>query len=136
VSSNDDPMSQELRALQEALEVVRFLRELQRQYANPDKRGDALRGPIRTVLEGYLRTTVELLGNDHQIMPVIDELLGPLVAGEEVNLDILQEDSGYIAGALETRFHLGSGGGYGGHGFSISQFPKLRGDWSSTNHLS
>jgi hypothetical protein len=65
-------------------------------------------------------------------MSVIDELLGPLIAGEELQLDLVNENSGYIASALETRFHLKSGGSYGGPGFSITHFPEWS-SWNSSN---
>lgn len=124
MSSNDDLVSEEA-LRQEAMEVAGLLRELEQKCADPHKRADALRGPIRSMLNECLRTAIRLLGRHHRVMPVIDELLVLLVAAEEINLDMVQEDSSYIARALEDRFHLRAGGGYGHAGFSISQFPGL-----------
>jgi hypothetical protein len=124
VSSNDDLVSEEA-LRQEAIEVAGLLRELEQKCADPHKRTEALRGPIRSMLNDCLRTAVRLLGKHHRVVPVIDELLILLVAAEEINLDMVQEDSAYIARALEDRFHLRAGGGYGHVGLSISQFPNL-----------
>lgn len=122
-------MSEDL-ARQEAMEVAGLLRELEQKCADPHKRADALRGPIRSMLDDCLRSAERLLGKNHRVMPVIDELRVRLVAAEEINLDMVQEDSAYIARALEDRFHLRAGGGTGSQGFAIAQLPNLKG-WKS-----
>lgn len=125
MSSNDDLASEEALARQEAIEVAGLLRELERKCADPHKRADALRGPIRSMLSDCLRTAISLLGKKHRVTPVIDELLVLLVTDEEVDLDMVQEDSAYIARALEDRFHIRGGGSYGQPGLSIgNQFPS------------
>jgi hypothetical protein len=123
VSSNDDLVSEEA-LRQEAREVAGLLREVERKCADPGRRVDALRGPVRSLLNGCLNTAIDLLGKKSRVMPVIDELLVLIVTEEEINLDMVQEDSAYIARALEERFQLRSGGGSGGVGFSVRQFPS------------
>ena len=126
MSSNDDLASEEVLARQEAIEVAGLLRELERKCADPHKRTDALRGPIRSMLSDCLRTATKLLGEKHRVMPVINELLVLLVTAEEIDLDMAQEDSAYISRALEDRFNIRGGGSSGQPGFSIgSQFLNL-----------
>jgi hypothetical protein len=132
VSSNDDLVSEEA-LRQDAREVAGLLREIERKCADPDRRADALRGPVRSMLNDCLHTAISLLGKKSRVMPVIDELLVLLVSEEEINLDMVQEDSAYVARALEDRFQLGAGRGYGGAGFSVNNFQLEYGIRSTFN---
>lgn len=123
MSSNDDLVSEET-LRQVAREVAGLLREVERKCADPDRRADVLRGSVRSMLNDCLHTATDLLGEKSRVMPVIDELLVLIVTEEEINLDMVQEDSAYVARALEDRFQLRAGGGYGGAGFSINRFPS------------
>jgi len=123
MSSSDDMVSQEARH-QEAFEVAGLLREMELKSADPEKRADLLRGAVRGMLEPCLRSAIELLGEDHRVMPAINELIALTVAAEGISLDIVQENTAYVARALEDRFHLRSSGGYGGLGFSITRSPR------------
>jgi hypothetical protein len=48
-------------------------------------------------------------------------------AAEEISFDLVQQNLGLmalVARALELRFNLQSGGGYGGYGFCITEIPQ------------
>ena len=91
---------------------------------------DELRGAVRSMLVRCVQTAKELLNEQDAVMPIVRDLLAPLVAGDKLDVATVHQDSGLIATALESRFHLGAGGGSSHQGFSVDQIPGL-GSWRS-----
>ncbi len=111
MSSSGDPRSFAARARQDAAEVAGFLRELERKCGDPARREAFLRSTVANVLTERLNLARRLLGDDHWVMRLVDELATLLVA-EQAQFDLVQENAAYVARALEDRYQLG-GGGYG-----------------------
>ncbi|MFI8802757.1 hypothetical protein [Micromonospora chalcea] len=94
-----------------AFEVAGFLRELERKSGDLARRNGTMRRSVSNVLAERLRAARRLLGDDHWLMEVVDELETELMA-EQADLDLVNEHAAYIANALETRYRL-RGGGHG-----------------------
>ena len=123
MSSDDDLLGQEISDRRNAKAAVGFLRQLERTYGNPDNRPTHLRDSVRNSLGNHLREALRLLGQDHNSIDIVFDLLTPCVAAEPVEADLVMECAGLIAQALEDKFDVQSAGGPGGCYLSITDFP-------------
>ena len=127
VSSDDDLVS-EARAYQAAMEVVGLLRELQDVCGDP-ARHYPVPEPIRNLLDGKLLEAIDLLAPDESMKPTIENLRLEFSAAGEMNCELVRQNMvsiAVIARALEGRFSLRGGGGYGSCGFSIARLPQVQ----------
>jgi hypothetical protein len=104
VTSDDDLKSQEERNWDEARELIAYLRALEREYADPEKRGP-LRQSVRITLNKVLMLASQLLGQDHWVSALILDLLGHLI-NKDVDFQWMEENSAYVARALYDSFRL------------------------------
>ncbi len=100
VTSDDD--SKAARDRDEALQLAAFLRELEREYAHPERRGP-LRKRVRGTLDKFLMAANRLLGKDHWVSALLIDLMGHLMK-EDVDFRLMHENSAYVARALEDGF--------------------------------
>jgi hypothetical protein len=129
-SGEDGRVSRERRALQDAKEAAGLLRLLERACNGPAKPLGSTFEPFRDGLGDILQSAARLLGPNDRMSSTIKYLQLEFDTADEISFDLVQENISLIslvAGALELRFNLQPGGGYGGqggYGFSITQFPQ------------
>ncbi|MGO8889832.1 MAG: hypothetical protein ACLP8X_08070 [Streptosporangiaceae bacterium] len=102
MTSDDDLTSPEARRRSDALELAGLLREVELEYAHPE-RNEPVQKRLRVLLDKRLIAAIQWLGLDHWVMPILNELLGHLLKGD-VNFELLHEDSAYLARALKDKF--------------------------------
>jgi hypothetical protein len=125
VPSDDELLRQEINARLEARDVAGFLRQLERAYSSPVNPADQLPEPLRNSLGNYLRKAERLLGKDHPLMEVVNDLLSRCLAAAPIEVELVRVYAGVIAQALEDGFGVQSGGGHGGgYYLSVTDFPR------------
>jgi hypothetical protein len=100
--TSDDQRSQAERDRSEALQLAAFLRSLEQEYADPERRGP-LRQSVRGTVDKVLIAAIRLLHPDHWVMALLNDLLGSLIR-EDADFRLMHENSAYVARALEDRF--------------------------------
>jgi hypothetical protein len=128
VSSGDD-LREERRALQEAREAVGLFDVLEQQCANAADQLEADLGPMRSAVVKKLEKAEALLGEGSDSAAIIDHLKIVFSTADEINYRLIVQNRMHIAlvaQALKDRFGLGSAGGPGGVGFSISERPHVK----------
>lgn len=100
---------------------------LERLSENPSKYPESTLEPFRSKLDDILETAARVLGPDDSMLPTIEYLKQEFGTPAEISLNLVHRNLpliSLVAGALDLRFNLQPGGGQGGQGFSISQFPQ------------
>jgi hypothetical protein len=123
-SGEDDLIAREARALNDAREAAGLLRELERICGGPAKESRSTLEPFRDGLEDTLETAARLLGTGDRMSRTISYLQLVFSTAEEISFDLVHQNIGLlalVAGALELRFNIRPGGGYGGCGFTVSE---------------
>jgi hypothetical protein len=108
MSSDGGLEAPEALARQDAIEVVGFLREMEREYGDSRKPVKPLRKTVRGVLEKRLIKAKELLGSNHWVVDILNELLDAIIHAQ-VDFRLIHEDAAYVACALEDGFVRGPG---------------------------
>jgi hypothetical protein len=121
-------MGQEAHDRQEAQDAAGILRELERWCGDSTKQLNPQLEPIRGLLDSKLRIAETLLGPNDDISSTINHLRFQFGRAEEFDIELIQRNiifMALVARALEERFHLRSGGGYGDSNFSITGVPQI-----------
>lgn len=123
----DERVSRERRALQDAKEAAGLLHTLEGLCNSPVKHPDSTLEPFRDGLEDILETAARLLGPNDRMSSTIGHLQREFGTPAEISLDLVQRNLpliSLVARALDLRFDLQPGGGQGGQSFSMNQFPQ------------